>query len=167
MRMSGPTTGVRRPENRYLQDRGSSSAAKAMAAWGSTPAQDALRSEAGRHPGPYARASRLDRHHVIIRVRKALLKPSKHMQTAAAKRHGCSAAPRTTRSLISSASGYIEDDEDGPSFCRRVLASRRRQSRTWHWSALHSTSHGPAQISHEIDMDRASLPKASPASGNG
>jgi hypothetical protein len=61
---------------------------------------------------------------VIIEVRKILLKAIKHVQEGGEApwlQHSASDNPFAE---FICTSGYIEDNEDGPSFCRRVLASK-------------------------------------------
>jgi phenylpropionate dioxygenase-like ring-hydroxylating dioxygenase large terminal subunit len=116
---------VRRPENRYLQDREELKRGDSYGGMGMHfPSQDAFAIET---QGPIQ--DRTKEHLgstdiVIIGVRKALLKAIKQMQDGGE-------APWLVRNSSDNAfadfictSGYIEDDEDGPSFCRRVLTSK-------------------------------------------
>ncbi len=116
---------VRRPENRYLQDRKE----QKHGSWGGMgmhfPSQDAFAIET---QGPiqdrtkeYLGASDM----VIVAVRRILLKAIREMQEG-------KEAPGLIRTPADNpfadfvcTSGYIEDHEDGPSFCKRVLATGR------------------------------------------
>jgi len=116
---------VRRPENRYLQDREELKRGESYGGMGlHFPSQDAFAIET-----QGAIQNRMKEHLgstdiVIIEVRKALLKAIKQMQDGGE-------APWVQRSAADNpfaeficTSGYIEDNEDGPNFCRRVLASK-------------------------------------------
>ncbi|MDH3240682.1 MAG: Rieske 2Fe-2S domain-containing protein [Alphaproteobacteria bacterium] len=118
---------LRRPENRYLQDR---DALKRGESWGGMglhfPAQDAFAIET-QGPGPIQ--DRTKEHLgssdvVIAAVRRALLNAVKQVEEG-------KEAPGLIRDASQGfypdfvcTSGYIEDHEDGPSYCRRLLAGK-------------------------------------------
>jgi len=117
---------VRRPENRYLQDRGAIKRGESYGGMGlHFPSQDAFAIET---QGPIQDRTR---EHlgssdvVIIEVRKALMKAVKQMQEGGE-------APGLIRNHADSpfadficTSAYIEEHEDGPGYCRRMLATRK------------------------------------------
>jgi phenylpropionate dioxygenase-like ring-hydroxylating dioxygenase large terminal subunit len=116
---------VRRPENRYLQDRKEQKTPGGS--WGGMgmhfPSQDAFAIETQGaiqdRSKEYLGASDM----VIVAVRRILLKAIREMQEG-------KEAPGLIRTPADNpfadfvcTSGYIEDHEDGPSFCKRVLAT--------------------------------------------
>ena len=116
---------VRRPENRYLQDRGEIERGESYGGRGlHFPSQDAFAIE--------TQGVIQDRTHehlgssdvVIIEVRKALMRALKQMQDGGeAPGLVRSAADNPFRDFVCT-SGYIEDQDDGPSFCRRILTAK-------------------------------------------
>jgi phthalate 4,5-dioxygenase oxygenase subunit len=116
---------IRRPENRYLQDREELKRNESYGGMGLYfPAQDAFAIETQGAIQDRTKEHLGSTDIVIIGVRKALLKAIKQMQDGGE-------APWLQRNATDNAfadfictSGYIEDDEDGPSFCRRVLAGK-------------------------------------------
>ena len=116
---------VRRPENRYLQDREELKRNESYGGMGLYfPAQDAFAIETQGAIQDRTREHLGSTDIVIIGVRQALLKAIKKVQEGGE-------APWIQRSPKENpfadficTSGYIEDHEDGPSFCQRVLASK-------------------------------------------
>ena len=116
---------IRRPENRYLQDRAELKRNESYGGMGLYfPAQDAFAIETQGTIQDRTKEHLGSTDIVITGVRRALLAAIKQTQDGGA-------APWVQRDASSNAfadfictSGYIEDDEDGPSFCRRVLASK-------------------------------------------
>jgi len=116
---------IRRAENRYLQDREELKRNESYGGMGNyNPAQDAFAIETQGAIQDRTKEHLGSTDVVIIEVRKTLLKAIRHMQEGGE-------APWLQRSASNNAfadfictSGYIEDDEDGPSFCRRVLAAK-------------------------------------------
>jgi phthalate 4,5-dioxygenase oxygenase subunit len=116
---------IRRPENRYLQDREELKRDESYGGMGLYfPAQDAFAIETQGVIQDRTKEHLGSTDIVIIEVRKALLKAIKQMQDGGE-------APFLMRDPAASpladficTSGYIEDDEDGRSFCRRMLAGR-------------------------------------------
>ena len=116
---------VRRPENRYLQDRSEIERGESYGGMGlHFPAQDAFAIE--------TQGAIQDRTHehlgssdvVIIEVRKALMKALKQMQEGGeAPGLVRSAADNPFRDFVCT-SGYIDDQDDGPSYCRQILRAK-------------------------------------------
>ena len=118
---------VRRIENRYLQDRDELKRGDSFGGMGQHfPSQDAFAIET-----QGAIQDRMKEHLgstdvVIIEVRRALLAAIKRVSEGGEApwvQRGGGAANAFADFICTS--GYIGDDEDGPSFCRRVLASKR------------------------------------------
>jgi hypothetical protein len=116
---------VRRPENRYLQDREELKRGESYGGMGLYfPAQDAFAIETQGAIQDRTREHLGSTDIVIIGVRQALLKAIKQMQDGGeAPWLQRNAADNPFADFICT-SGYIEEDEDGPSFCRRLLASK-------------------------------------------
>jgi hypothetical protein len=117
---------VRRPENRYLQDRAEQR--REDGSWSGMgdyfPAQDAFAIETQGVVQDRTREHLGSTDIVIIEVRKALFKAIKQMQEGGpapglVREHGDS--PFADFICTST---FIEDDEDGPSFCRRALGAQ-------------------------------------------
>jgi hypothetical protein len=116
---------IRRPENRYLQDREELKRGESYGGMGlHFPSQDAFAIETQGAIQDRTKEHLGSTDIVIIEVRKSLLKAIKQMQDGGD-------APWRIRDPKDSpfadficTSGYIEDHEDGPSFCRRLLASK-------------------------------------------
>jgi phthalate 4,5-dioxygenase oxygenase subunit len=117
---------VRRPENRYLQDRAEMKRDQSYGGMGlHFPAQDAFAIETQGAIQDRTREHLGSTDVVIIEVRKALMKALKQMQEGGEP-------PGLIRDPAASpfadflcTSSYIEADEDGPAFCRRMLATRK------------------------------------------
>jgi phthalate 4,5-dioxygenase oxygenase subunit len=116
---------IRRPENRYLQDREELKRGDSYGGMGlHFPSQDAFAIET---QGPIQ--DRTKEHLgstdiVIIEVRKALLKAIKQMQEGGEAPWRSYDPSESPFAEFICTSGYIEDNEDGPSFCRRLLAAK-------------------------------------------
>jgi phthalate 4,5-dioxygenase len=116
---------VRRPENRYLQDREEMKRGESYGGMGlHFPSQDAFAIETQGAIQDRTREHLGSTDIVIIEVRKALLKAIKQMQEGGE-------APWVHRNPNENAfadfvcaSGDLQEGEDGPAFCRRILAGR-------------------------------------------
>ena len=116
---------IRRPENRYLQDREELRRNDSFGGMGlHFPSQDAFAIETQGSIQDRTQEHLGSSDIVIIGVRRALLKTLEDMQNGAS-------APWVHRDPNNNAfsdflctSGYIEEHEDGPSFCRRMLAQK-------------------------------------------
>src|SRR5262249_12652686 len=116
---------VRRPENRYLQDREELKRNESYGGMGLYfPAQDAFAIETQGAIQDRSKEHLGSTDVVITGVRRVLLKAIDQTQKG-------EAAPWVHRNATGAefadflcTSGYIEDHEDGPSFCRRVLAQK-------------------------------------------
>jgi phenylpropionate dioxygenase-like ring-hydroxylating dioxygenase large terminal subunit len=116
---------IRRPENRYLQDREEQKRDESYGGMGlHFPSQDAFAIETQGAIQDRTKEHLGSTDVVIIEVRKALLKAIKQMEETGE-------APGLIRDPAFDpfadfvcTSGYIEDHEDGPSFCRRLLAAK-------------------------------------------
>lgn len=117
---------VRRMENRYLQDRAELKRGESFGGMGlHFPSQDAFAIET-----QGAIQDRMKEHLgstdvVIIEVRKALLAAIKKVQEGGEAPWVHRDPSRDAFADFICTSGDIGEDEDGPSFCRRVLAARR------------------------------------------
>ena len=116
---------IRRPENRYLQDREELKRGESYGGMGlHFPSQDAFAIETQGAIQDRTKEHLGSTDIVITGVRRALLKAIKEMQDGGQ-------APWLQRDSADNpfadfvcTSGYIEEDEDGPSFCRRFLARK-------------------------------------------
>jgi phenylpropionate dioxygenase-like ring-hydroxylating dioxygenase large terminal subunit len=116
---------VRRPENRYLQDR---QAQKSGQSWGGMglhfPSQDAFAIETQGAIQDRTREHLGSTDVVIAAVRRTLLKAVQQVQEGKEApgllREG---SPSPFTDFVCT-SGYIEDHEDGPSFCQRILNTK-------------------------------------------
>ncbi|NDA47779.1 MAG: hypothetical protein EBY21_11030 [Alphaproteobacteria bacterium] len=116
---------VRRPENRYLQDREQMKSGASFGGMGIYfPAQDAFAIETQGAIQDRTQEYLGSTDIVIIAVRQALLKAIQKVEDG-------EEAPWLQREPNKNAfadfictSGYIEDHEDGPSFCRRLLSGK-------------------------------------------
>ena len=116
---------IRRAENRYLQDRDSQKGDGAFSGMGTYfPAHDCFAAETQGTIQDRTNEHLGSTDIVIIEVRKALLKAIKQMEDGGE-------APGLIRDHADSPfadfvciSTFIEDHEDGPSYCRRVLGER-------------------------------------------
>jgi phthalate 4,5-dioxygenase len=116
---------IRRQENRYLQDR---QALKRGDSWGGMglhfPSQDAFAIET-QGPIQDRTKERLGSSDIVIaEVRKTLFKAIKQIQDGAEAPGLIRDPAKTEFADFICTSGYIEDNEDGPSCCRRVLAGK-------------------------------------------
>jgi phthalate 4,5-dioxygenase oxygenase subunit len=118
---------IRRPENRYLQDR---EALKRDETWGGMglhfPSQDAFAIET---QGPNRIQDRTKEHLgssdvVITAVRRALFKAIEQVQAGKEPPGVLRDRAKSPFTDFVCTSGFIEDHENGPSFCRRYLSSR-------------------------------------------
>ena len=116
---------IRRPENRYLQDREELKRDDSFGGMGlHFPSQDAFAIESQGAIQDRTKENLGSSDIVITAVRRALFKAIKQMEETGE-------APFLMRDQEDDrfkdficTSTYIEDDEDGPSYCRRVLAAR-------------------------------------------
>jgi nitrite reductase/ring-hydroxylating ferredoxin subunit len=118
---------IRRAENRYLQDRDALKRGESWSGMGlHFPSQDAFAIETqGRNRIQDRTKEHLGSSDIVITaVRRALLKAIEQVQTG-------KEPPGVIRDRASNpfsdfvcTSGYIEDHENGPSFCRRFLSSK-------------------------------------------
>jgi hypothetical protein len=115
---------VRRIENRYLQDRKEQKTGSWCGMGMHFPSQDAFAIETQGVIQDRTKENLGSSDVVIASVRKVLLKAVKQVQDG-------KEAPGLVRTKADNpfadfvcTSGYIEDNEDGPSFCRRLLASK-------------------------------------------
>jgi hypothetical protein len=116
---------VRRPENRYLQDREELKRGDSYGGMGlHFPSQDAFAIETQGAIQDRTKEHLGSTDVVIIEVRKALMKAIKQMQAGGE-------APWVHRNPNENAfadfvcaSGYLQEGEDGPAFCRRILAAK-------------------------------------------
>ena len=116
---------VRRPENRYLQDRDELKAGKSYGGMGMHfPSQDAFAIETQGAVQDRTKEHLGSTDVVITAVRRTLMKAIEQVQAGGEApgliREG---TPSPFTDFICT-SGYIEDHEDGPSFCRRFLATK-------------------------------------------
>jgi len=118
---------VRRPENRYLQDR---EALKRGESWGGMglhfPSQDAFAIET---QGPNRIQDRTKEHLgssdiVITAVRRALFKALEQVQAGKEPPGVLRDRAKSPFTDFVCTSGYVDDNETGPSFCRKVLSAR-------------------------------------------
>jgi len=120
---------IRRAENRYLQDRGELERNESYGGMGlHFPAQDAFAIESQGAIQDRTKEHLGSTDIVIIEVRKALLQAIKRMEETGE-------APFLMRDPADARfadficiSTYIEDDEDGPSYCRRVLSAKEKEA---------------------------------------
>ena len=114
---------VRRPENRYLQDREEMKHGGSFCGMGEYfPAQDAFAIETQGAIRDRTKENLGSTDMVIVSVRRALLNAIKQVQEGKpAPGQIRNRAEGFFRDFICT-SVFIEDDEDGPSFCRRALA---------------------------------------------
>jgi phenylpropionate dioxygenase-like ring-hydroxylating dioxygenase large terminal subunit len=114
---------VRRPENRYLQDREEQKRGDSFVGMGEYfPAQDAFAIETQGAIRDRTKENLGSTDIVITAVRRTLLKAIEQMQENG---EAPGLIRKQTDGLFADficTSVYIEDDEDGPSYCRRVLA---------------------------------------------
>ncbi|HEY4134547.1 MAG TPA: Rieske 2Fe-2S domain-containing protein [Alphaproteobacteria bacterium] len=115
---------VRRPENRYMQDRELMKTGHFTGMGMHFPTQDAFAIETQGAIQDRTKENLGASDVVIASVRKTLFKAIKQVQDG-------KEAPGLIRTPADNpfadfvcTSGYIEDHEDGPSFCRRVLAAK-------------------------------------------
>jgi phenylpropionate dioxygenase-like ring-hydroxylating dioxygenase large terminal subunit len=114
---------VRRPENRYLQDREEQKRGDSFVGMGEYfPAQDAFAIETQGAIRDRTKENLGSTDIVITAVRRTLLKAIEQMQENG---EAPGLIRKQTDGLFADficTSVYIEDDEDGPSYCRRVVA---------------------------------------------
>lgn len=113
---------IRRAENRYMQDRGEITRGETFAGLGRyIPAHDAYAIETQGEIQDRTQEHLGSTDIVIIEVRKALLAAIKQMQ-AGGEAPGLLRDPKRNQfpDFICTAQ-FINDDEDGPAYCRRVL----------------------------------------------
>lgn len=116
---------VRRPENRYLQDRASQAGDISFSGMGDYfPAQDAFAVETQGRIQDRMKEHLGSTDIVISGIRRMLLDAIKTMEEGGS-------APGVIRDEANNpfadfvcTSGFIEDHEDGPAYCRRLLAER-------------------------------------------
>ena len=116
---------IRRQENRYLQDREELKCNESYTGMGlHFPSQDAFAIETQGAIQDRTREHLGSTDIVIIGVRKALLNAIMQMQEGGQAPWVQRGANENPFADFVCTSGYLEDNEDGPSFCRRVLASK-------------------------------------------
>lgn len=116
---------IRRPENRYLQDREELKRGESYTGMGGHfPSQDAFAIESQGAIQDRTKEHLGSTDIVIIEVRKALLKAIQQMEEGVDP-PGLIRDPATRQFAdFICTSTYIEDDEDGPSYCRKALAAQ-------------------------------------------
>jgi phthalate 4,5-dioxygenase len=116
---------IRRPENRYLQDREELKAGKSYGGMGlHFPSQDAFAIETQGAVQDRTREHLGSTDIVITAVRRTLLKAIEQVQEGKEAPGLLREASQNPFTDFVCTSGYIEDHEDGPSFCRRVLSAK-------------------------------------------
>ena len=116
---------IRRPENRYLQDREELARGESYGGMGlHFPSQDAFAIETQGAIQDRTREHLGSSDIVIIEVRKALFQAIKQMEETGEAPFVLRDPDDERFSEFVCTSTYIEDDEDGPSYCRRVLAGK-------------------------------------------
>jgi len=116
---------IRRPENRYLQDREELKAGKSYGGMGlHFPSQDAFAIETQGTVQDRTREHLGSTDIVITAVRRTLLKAIEQVQEGKEAPGLLREASQNPFTDFVCTSGYIEDHEDGPSFCRRVLNAK-------------------------------------------
>ena len=116
---------IRRPENRYLQDREELKAGKSYGGMGlHFPSQDAFAIETQGTVQDRTREHLGSTDIVITAVRRTLLKAIEQVQEGKEAPGLLREASQNPFTDFVCTSGYIEDHEDGPSFCRRVLSAK-------------------------------------------
>jgi hypothetical protein len=117
---------VRRPENRYLQDRDDMKRGGSFIGMGTYfPAHDAfaIETQGGIRDRTKEHLGSTDV--VITAVTRALLNAIKDVQEGKEAPGLVREHPETYLANFICVETAIEPDEDGPSYCRRILASRR------------------------------------------
>jgi phthalate 4,5-dioxygenase len=116
---------IRRPENRYLQDREELKAGKSYGGMGlHFPSQDAFAIETQGAVQDRTREHLGSTDIFITAVRRTLLKAIEQVQEGKEAPGLLREASQNPFTDFVCTSGYIEDHEDGPSFCRRVLSAK-------------------------------------------
>jgi nitrite reductase/ring-hydroxylating ferredoxin subunit len=116
---------IRRQENRYLQDREELKRNESYGGMGLYfPAQDAFAIETQGAIQDRTKEHLGSTDIVIIGVRRALLGAIKKMQEGGTAPWVHRDTSHNAFADFVCASGYLEEGEDGPSYCRRVLATR-------------------------------------------
>ena len=115
---------IRRAENRYLQDRDEQKNGSFTGMGRHFPSQDAFAIETQGSIQDRTQEHLGSTDVVIIEVRKALLKAIKQMEDGHEAPGLLRDASNDPLSDFLCISTFIEDHEDGPSYCRRVLGER-------------------------------------------
>ncbi len=116
---------IRRPENRYLQDREELKRDDSFGGMGlHFPSQDAFAIESQGAIQDRTKENLGSSDIVITAVRRALFKAIKQMEETGEAPFLMREPDDDRFKDFICTSTYIEDDEDGPSYCRRVLAAR-------------------------------------------